>query len=351
MLVYLDTAHFIWFESAGPAERRDFLESWRDHGCELAVSLQLLQEGVKHGSPEKLDERLRTMRALGPMRGMPAGSAGVMVREAAVQMLELLGEPLHDPIGASVEELFPPLEPGMLVREAWRVAQGLQNLNAAGEASAGLEAILKARGPIKKGAKIDPQELRRGLESSLGLKDLPEFVRGIHEGAIRNLERTDGIASDALVLGFGLEKAACLGDLRDEDLSKASGFLEAGKAAAIKVADRRAISVQQVRTLVDELRPYAAPGYSLEMAVSRARRSHNAEPAASDFVDEEHVCFAPYVDLLMVDKRTQDFLHRELRRGDGRIVEGAADSIRRPRSLDDIVKMIEGAAGHGTGKE
>ncbi len=77
------------------------------------------------------------------------------------------------------------------------------------------------------------------------------------------------------------------------------------------------------------------------MAVCRARIAHNMEPSASDQVDEEHVSFAPYVDLLFVDKRTRGHVDSERRRADGRMVDGAASSITRARDLQDALEQIQ----------
>ena len=111
MLVYLDTAQLAWLERASEDARRDFGIVWRDSGCELAVSLQILQEVQKRGSPEDVSNRSKTIMALAPLRGIPAGSAGVAVEEVTSQVRELIGRASEDPLAVGREALFPPMTP------------------------------------------------------------------------------------------------------------------------------------------------------------------------------------------------------------------------------------------------
>jgi hypothetical protein len=80
------------------------------------------------------------------------------------------------------------------------------------------------------------------------------------------------------------------------------------------------------------------------MAVFRARGRHNARPGAADQVDEEHVCFAPYVDLLFADKRTVAYLEEETRRADGRVAYDASATVWKARNLGDVRSRLIAAA-------
>ena len=77
------------------------------------------------------------------------------------------------------------------------------------------------------------------------------------------------------------------------------------------------------------------------MAVARARARHSTAPTASDQLDEEHVSFGPYVDLLFVDKRTAGYLTEEFRRKDGRMYFDPARSIKRARDVAEMLARIE----------
>ena len=51
-----------------------------------------------------------------------------------------------------------------------------------------------------------------------------------------------------------------------------------------------------------------------------------------------------YVDLMFVDKHTLGLVEQEVRRADGRIPEGAADSVTKARDLSEVAERIRAAA-------
>ena len=211
--------------------------------------------------------------------------------------------------------------------------------------AAQLESIKKVLPDRKKGVQISPDEMeqrvrRMGEQLSPGMGPGASPFLAIGEGVIRDVKEADGDVWAASLRAWGLADLKCLGDIRGEDHTKAAGFLEAARHAADDIAAELGVREAQVLELVDDLRPYEAPGYSIEMAVSRARIAHNMEPTASDQVDEEHVAFAPYVDLMFVDKRTRGYVESERRRDDGRMVDGAEASITSARNLQDTLEQI-----------
>lgn len=349
MLIYLDTAQFAWLEQADAQVRSEFIEDWRQSGCHLALSLQLLQEAAKRGSQQDIDARLATMRSLHPLRGIPAGSAGVMVREVTVQMAARLGKGVDDPIGYGTATIFPMMpddEPEATVRGHSRELEGF---NIASSIQAELEASGKTLPPLKKNETVDPDQIEHAIRALLSTlpPESASFHKAVAEAVIDDARAADGNAWQARLERFGLSRLKCLPDIRPEDLSKAAGFLEAARFAVDDIAWELGAEEEEVRALILDLRPYEAPGYSLEMAVSRARVLHNASPKASDKVDEEHVCFAPYVDLLFADKRTRAFIDAEMRREDGRVVPQTAASISVARDLQDVREQIGQLAARG----
>lgn len=348
MLVYLDTAQFAWLERADEQLRTRFINGWRDHGCELSVSLQLLQEVVKRGSAQDVEARLETMRSLRPIRGIPTAAAGVIVMEARVQMLGLMDRPVANPIEYGVSSLFPMMDEGVLAQDTWSLVRHLDRFNRANQVLAALENTGRVLPKTRKGVRIDPDEIEAHVRRSEelladGTAETARFLRTIGENVIRGIKEADGDPRAACVRDWGLADLRCLSDIREEDLLKAAAFLGAVTFAAEHIAVELRIQEEEVLELVNELRPYEAPGYCIEMAVSRARAAHTKEPTAGDHVDEEHVSFAPYVDLMFVDKRTLDFVDRERRRKDGRMVDGAPVNITRARDLENVLEQIQRA--------
>jgi len=60
--------------------------------------------------------------------------------------------------------------------------------------------------------------------------------------------------------------------------------------------------------LLPKLNPYKMPGYSLGIATNRAWQLSGNSAEAGNQIDDAHVTFAPYMDVLFVDKRTFAFL-------------------------------------------
>ena len=347
MLVYLDTAQFAWLQRASTEKRTAFVELWRETGCELAISLQVLQETVKLGSVDDVLRRLIVMHDLRPFRGLPAGSAGVTVREITVQVAELLGMPIIDPIAYISAEVFPAMAddgPLDVIRNSVR---DLQRFNSMAEMTAQLETTAKQLPtPVRKRTDVDD-----GLEDRLaaaataqagGVPGLEAHLRQMGQRVAESLRSAEGEVWAAKVRLWGVQDLEALPHLRDdEDLSSAAGFAYVARDAAQDIAVELSVDVEQVLAFVNRLYLFRAPGTGLEMAVRRARRKHNRAPVASDQTDGEHLTFAPYVDLMLVDKHTLGLVKQEIQRADGRIPEGAADGVTRARDLSEVARLIQ----------
>lgn len=86
---------------------------------------------------------------------------------------------------------------------------------------------------------------------------------------------------------------------------------------------------------------YRMPGYTLRMAVERARQLVGQTPAMNTWLDSSHVTFAPYVDALFVDETTFNFLQGELDARPSTIVEGAESSIRWAPSPEAALEALQ----------
>lgn len=347
MLIYLDTAQLAWLESAPHGERSEFITAWRNLGCELAITLQILQEIQKRGTPELVAARLATLRLLQPLRGIPAGSAGVTMFEITEQIRRLVGVVSGRHIDRGRQHLFPALAFTKVKEVVDQHAVHLDRWNAIGQVQAELQGNARFLMPVKKGIHVDPARMTAFLRSvqesvlrGLSRNEAVDTFRDLGDRAIEALNAADGNLWEANLKRLGISEVSCLSEIRPEDFGKAAGFYEAAREFASDVATSVNTDSSTVLRLVNQLRPYDAPGYSIEMAVARARARHSQKPTAGDQVDEEHVCFAPYVDLMFVDKRTKAYIEEEVRRGDGRVAYDPTAKLVRPRNISDALAAI-----------
>lgn len=347
MLIYLDTAQLAWLEGASESEQSEFVTTWQKFGCELAVSLQILQEIQKRGSPDNVSARLGTLQQLQPLRGIPAASAGVMMLEITEQIRQRVAGVSDDYLSRCRRHLFPPLSKATLCAAIAQHSIELVRFNMIGQAQAILQGDARVLTPLRKGMRVDPVDLaefirgiRKQVLEGLSANQATEVFRVSGDRAINAIHDAEGDLWEANLRRLGISELACLKQLHPEDFSKAAGFVEMARSFAADVATGAGTNPSTVLALVNELRPNDAPGYSLEMAVARARTRHSRGPTAADQVDEEHVSFAPYVDLMFVDKRTKAYIEEEVRRHDGRVAYDPSAKLVRPRNLSDVLEAI-----------
>jgi hypothetical protein len=87
--------------------------------------------------------------------------------------------------------------------------------------------------------------------------------------------------------------------------------------------------------------PYEAPGFSLKLAIRRERLRHADSAKASDLLDEEHIVFAPYVDVLLVDKRTYDYAQRAVARNTPPLPLNPESALRKAAQLKDVLQVMQ----------
>ena len=84
------------------------------------------------------------------------------------------------------------------------------------------------------------------------------------------------------------------------------------------------------------------PGFLLRMALLRAIKTSDKKYAPSDWVDVNHIVYAPYVDIFYSDKRTLDFLEKETRAKSFRLEKSLIANISRNVPLEDAIMDISG---------
>jgi len=114
----------------------------------------------------------------------------------------------------------------------------------------------------------------------------------------------------------------------DADLGELSVFFFVARQLASQMDQAAETDVARFSALVPDVNPYECPGFRLRLALLRARRSAPKTAVPGDMIDADHLVYAAYVDLAMVDKRTFHFLRQEARRRDVLLPETAVRHIR-----------------------
>ena len=112
---------------------------------------------------------------------------------------------------------------------------------------------------------------------------------------------------------YGLSGMEVTPTLRPTDLPAANVFFSSAREKVKQIVEALNIPLPFLMALLPKLNPYKMPGYSLGIAINRARQLSGNRAETGDQVDDAHITFAPYVDALFVDRRTFGFLNQELR--------------------------------------
>jgi hypothetical protein len=93
--------------------------------------------------------------------------------------------------------------------------------------------------------------------------------------------------------------------------------------------------------IISRFDPYECPSFRVTAAVRRARVSHPKSPEPGDKIDEDHLAYAPYVDLMVVDKRTRSFAEQESRRSHGLLRPADISSLAQARHLQEVMGLVK----------
>jgi hypothetical protein len=150
--------------------------------------------------------------------------------------------------------------------------------------------------------------LRTSVEDTPAGRVLVAFVRRMND-----LVKKHKSVQRAFEELYGLSGMDITPPLHPTNLLAASVFFSSAQEQIKQVAKACNIPLPSLLALLPQLHPYKTPGYSLGIAVDRARQLSGNRTEAGDQIDVDHITFAPYVDVLFVDKRTFTFLNQELR--------------------------------------
>jgi hypothetical protein len=319
VLVYLDSAHLALLERSSTQDADAFLSVFREHGCELALSLHHLQEIAQLSDRASVERRMRVLESFPSIRCKPAGVDLVTRLEIHFQLLTSMG--FAPQVRRSVlDTLFPPAAVEDLRAAIIRFQPLFKMARRAHEL--GAEASNLAKAAAKVGSVSTRRDVNLGNHDSLevatafesSLTDLPGYVQRLARtwhGWVRAAISEHRTIRRALISIYRLGEAAIVDRIPDSDLAMASVFFDVGRSEAKELLRKMSGDLPSPAQLFSRLDPYAAPGFALQLAVQRARKRRPEEDMAGDEIDAAHVAFAPYVDVLFVDKRTRAFIEQE----------------------------------------
>lgn len=347
MLVYLDSAQFAHLENATLEDRVAFFEAWRARGCELVLTLHHLQEIGQLPTDASVRRRLAVLEDFPAIRGGQATEDLLLRFEIQLQCYAVLGFS-PDIRRSALDGLFPENSASSIAKDTIVGAPLFRFMRTAHEQESDAWNAGKAAesmGRLNLSKAIDPERVSAIDSDSLldEASSASPHVRGWLASLFSVIQHSILSLSSprrALEHLFDLADVAVLKSIPDADLSQAAMFYSTAREEAPKVLARLGLEAGTAEELVCELSPYSAPGFSLRMAVLRARRQHPKPDKPGDPVDSAHVCFAPYVDLLLADRRTVGFVEQEIRDRPALVARGSATSVRRSVPLNRLTEML-----------
>ena len=143
------------------------------------------------------------------------------------------------------------------------------------------------------------------------------------------------------IIIFSLLTISSCKSFLEEDIGFTGKFFETALSFAGITTELKGQRVVTMWEVITELDPYECPGYSLAMAVERARHLSELHSEPGSIVDMQHVMLMPYVDVAFVDRRTFEFLQAGTRREKRPIPKARITNICKQHSLDSLRVEIE----------
>jgi hypothetical protein len=349
MIVYLDSAQLFDLERADAVTRARFINDWRNAGAELAVSIHHLQEAAQDTDEQGLANWFTMLRQFHSVRCAFASSATVMSLETQVQLFALLNCSV-DTQRSGVETLFRSESVDAIEWRTMSMHASFRRMRAIHRLEAEAHELSKRttrqhpgigwrrKVHLERLEKLDPVTI---LESA----DMPNLEEG---RTLRSILRrvwevlcTVGTVRGTLERLYGLADMHHLANLADEDLSAAAVFFSTGREQVDAVAHRVGRPRATIMALTKSLDPYAAPGFSLQLAVQRGLRTHPRLEEPGNQIDVAHLSFAPYVDLLFVDRHTLGLIRQERESRPERVSVTAGQNIVCAANLDSVIHAMQ----------
>lgn len=360
MLIYLDTSHLDMLERlrrSDPARFACFIEQWTAREYVIALSLNHAQELAQLADETSRQRRLDVIGQFprDHIRFSYRGSADLLDVELVVEIRVLAGggrKPVEeiqrllfaqtfDDFTTIVAENVEASHRGFATRSI--LAAGLNELAKVGRDIETLCAEYNLPKSDLTDPNVDWEQMGRLMESTLpkNVEDTPSgrmllgFIRQMND-----LVKTHKNIRGAFEELYGLRGMEVTPTLRSTDLPAAHVFFSSAREKVKQIAEALNIPLPFLMALLPKLNPYKMPGYSLGIAINRARQLSGNRAETGDQVDDSHITFAPYVDALFVDRRTFAFLHQELRDRPELLVPLPDERVRFAGTVDQLERVL-----------
>jgi hypothetical protein len=350
MLIYLDSAHFDYLERASSAEVARLQSALARDGCELAVSLHHLQEMAQLADTASTMRRLRVLGLFPIVRFGQATSELALRFEVQVEIIKSLGFNV-DLQRSAVDTLFPISSFSEIERAIVNAEPFLRSMRVPLEMSASASNLTKGQKRVSLRRRVPPDEPTRLRARELALEAVQDQPPQVADMVLELFARVEsevlsaGDIRSALENMYELETVAIRSRILDADLASIAVFFQTARGQVADIAAKLGIDRDLVSQAVEYLDPYECPGFALQLAVRRARDAHTKPDEPGDEIDLTHIAFAPYVTLLLADKRTHTFIHQEMRRPDGRLDPKFTGNVMRVGSLSQLAEQIASFGG------
>lgn len=355
MLVYLDPSNFAHLEllkSKNPEALNRFLQHWKEKDLRLALSLHHAQEVAQLADDVSRNRRLDVIRLFPKISYAPVGSVALTEQEIVVQSfaitrqtpfsVEMVGRSLFsDGLAAFLKDTRDNVE---------SFKKFFEFRAAIGQAESDLAAAVKQlekEGHIRRWrvppSDFDWEGLWRLMESTfppgMDRSALGRVIKGNIHGLFTAMSQEKN-QRDALVRSAGLKGLPIATKVPEEDLIEVGGFFTLARVQLSNLGALLGIPESQMLAILPKLDPYQSPGFRLKLAVERGRKRARQLTKSGDLVDSDHIMFAPYCDLLFVDKRTLTYALQEQRDRPSLLPPGSTDHLRRAASVDGLLKAL-----------
>ena len=342
MLLYLDNAQFAWLERLPVDKQRAFAGTLASVGAEIVLSPLHLQE---FGQLHSVEQRLNVLEVLEPV--WLARSTYEILRSEISLSLERMRGRVTPPTSAVIRDLLLPIDLAEIaetlrsrkpifdtMREAFQLgaaAEGLTKGAPPAPRTVGLPTEAQIKERLEQAREIILSGLPEGSSMREAIEDTLQSVGEMHLAGMRTRDvqrQVLGIADMKKIKGAPVEDFPNISVLRHLALKVC---LEAGGPG-------------DCREVVTEFDPYDCPGFRLKAAAHRARLKHPKPPEPGDQIDEDHLVYGPYMDVMFVDKRTRSFVHQEAGRSHGLLNSEDAAAVTQASDLTEVLRVVRSHA-------
>jgi hypothetical protein len=353
MFIYLDTSQLFEITKWRDIDKEFidvFFRQWNEKSAVLCLSLQHLHEIAQLKDKHSREKRFGILQKFNRFRFTPLGWYSIIQREAIVQMLNHMSKINNNSIQLFKKNIWKQTNAEFLLNYVEQNLELLLKSRKIYEAASDIEEIFK---PVKKlldnyfkgrfrSLEAKPDDLveakriieqLKSTDETAGLSDI--FFEKIF-GAVKET----GSLSSALIRLLKLEGLSDIEKRYLTDAGSLSVFYKLAREAIPYVSKLERVSQGEVAKYVAKINISSCPGSSLRIALIRGFRSSDKKIVPSDWLDANHIVYAPYSDIFFADKRTYDFLHKETRNQPFRIEQSLISNIRRIVPLNKLIEEI-----------